>query len=235
MPDKKERDLWWAFLAGKPESEWNPPKQIKSSVKRGMRAFTDDPGVVTQETWSVNDDGEVELASRVEPTHALPTPTGSIHELEEAGGAQASTDASVIQECKPRPPTPALLREMDERMALHLLMYLTHWMNRHLNDADLPRMSEVHAQWMFSLLARVGDHIGADDMSLLRAVARACIALLKALIRERSEDRVTEDGSMNETSCWIIISTVAGVWAQKDLWMDVEDMLKSCTPVVGPI
>ena len=37
MPDKKERDLWWHFLSGKPEHVWNPPKskkKIKSKQKQ---------------------------------------------------------------------------------------------------------------------------------------------------------------------------------------------------------
>jgi hypothetical protein len=29
MPDKKEQDMWWAYLAEKPESEWNPPREAK--------------------------------------------------------------------------------------------------------------------------------------------------------------------------------------------------------------
>ena len=27
MPDRKERDQWWAFVSGKSEMEWNPPKK----------------------------------------------------------------------------------------------------------------------------------------------------------------------------------------------------------------
>jgi hypothetical protein len=29
MPDKKNRDAWWAFLEGAPESVWNPPRSMK--------------------------------------------------------------------------------------------------------------------------------------------------------------------------------------------------------------
>ncbi|KAI0284245.1 hypothetical protein BGY98DRAFT_584873 [Russula aff. rugulosa BPL654] len=29
IPDKKNRDAWWAFLDGAPESVWNPPRSIK--------------------------------------------------------------------------------------------------------------------------------------------------------------------------------------------------------------
>jgi hypothetical protein len=29
IPDKKNRDAWWAFLEGAPESVWNPPRSTK--------------------------------------------------------------------------------------------------------------------------------------------------------------------------------------------------------------
>lgn len=34
MPDKKERDLWWHFLSGKPESMWNPAQKSKKKKLR---------------------------------------------------------------------------------------------------------------------------------------------------------------------------------------------------------
>ena len=37
MPEKKERDHWWAFLNGAPESEWNPVK--KSKTKRTTMTY----------------------------------------------------------------------------------------------------------------------------------------------------------------------------------------------------
>jgi hypothetical protein len=40
MPYFRERDLWWAFLSGQPESRWNPPKATKSkSKKQNMSAI----------------------------------------------------------------------------------------------------------------------------------------------------------------------------------------------------
>lgn len=32
---------------------------------------------------------------------------------------------------------------------------------------------------------------------------------------------------MRESSLWIIISAVTGVWGQRDLWADAEEMLRS--------
>ena len=50
MPDKKERDLWWAFLSGRPEREWNPPKKSKNYKThqrlQSIRAFSGDDETV---------------------------------------------------------------------------------------------------------------------------------------------------------------------------------------------
>jgi hypothetical protein len=50
MPDKKDRDLWWAFLSGRPEEEWNPPKKPKIHKTRQRlqptRAFAGDDETV---------------------------------------------------------------------------------------------------------------------------------------------------------------------------------------------
>ncbi|KAK0490796.1 hypothetical protein IW261DRAFT_1601581 [Armillaria novae-zelandiae] len=122
-----------------------------------------------------------------------------------------------------------LTSQSTQRMSLHLLMYFTHWINLHLDDErspPFPRLAEVHAQWIFFLLTRVDDYISADDMSSLRNLARACLALLKILLHEEQEAR-PNGSSIGKSSCWIIISTVAGIWGQQDLWMDAEGMLNS--------
>jgi len=36
IPDRKNRDAWWAFLEGAPESVWNPsPRPTEKGKKRG--------------------------------------------------------------------------------------------------------------------------------------------------------------------------------------------------------
>jgi hypothetical protein len=131
MPEKKERDLWWAYLAGKPESDWNPPKMPKQSPKpkaskrrRGMRGFADDAGSYEcpqQESWQ-NDEGEVEKVLRVDPVESLPTPTCS-PEPPEASTSRAdqlvgpSSTMLHVQRptvLKPREPMPSLLKHIDQ-------------------------------------------------------------------------------------------------------------------------
>ena len=115
-------------------------------------------------------------------------------------------------------------------------MYFTHWINVNVNDVDnmQTRITEVHARWIFVLLSRVEDHISADDMHLLRNLARALLALLKELkkksaaqnsVLDQADNKGIEQFIISETSCWIVISAVAEFWCQKDLWMDAESML----------
>ncbi|KIK67933.1 hypothetical protein GYMLUDRAFT_154768 [Collybiopsis luxurians FD-317 M1] len=203
MPDIKDRAAWWEFLAGKPESIWNRPKKPKTLKQkkygRGMRAFDDDP------QSALDYSGDQDESSQ-DPDKDLESPP----------------------KYKPIAPTPLLLGQLDDRMALHLLMYFTYWINQHLSkDRQLPfpRLSETQFQWVFALLTRVDDYISADDMNLLRNLTRACIALLKVMMHERAS-QADKDALGDETSCWMIISVVIGIWGQRDLWTDAEDMVK---------
>ncbi|KAK7060464.1 hypothetical protein VNI00_001229 [Paramarasmius palmivorus] len=214
MPDIQDRAMWWEFLAGKPESEWNPPKKPKGSNKqpklgRGMRAFADEASQEFVVPTTSTDDS----ASKDEPPNLF----------------------------KPRKPTPNILTLLDERQSLHLLMYFTHWINVHVeghpSGTTLPRLKQAHAQWIFALLTRVGDFISADDMNLLRNLSRACFSLLKLIITEKKDDlkrdglttdiSADEECEMDQKSCWIIVSVIVGVWHQRDLWIDAEQMLKN--------
>ncbi|KAG0709817.1 survival motor neuron interacting protein 1-domain-containing protein [Suillus ampliporus] len=206
MPDKKERDLWWTFLAGSPESDWNPPKKPKkfpskkSRFSSHMRAFCDESEVGhdtndeqnhhdTQETWRINSEGDIELAeddlADTPPSAVQPLSVGSAlsmspAETEPRSTGPLSTRPGAEQLWNPREITPSLLRKIDHNMSLHLLMYFAHWMNIHLQHPADPTFAilESHAHWMFALLAKVEDFISADDMSQLRNLARACLELL---------------------------------------------------------
>jgi hypothetical protein len=110
IPDRKDRNAWWAFLAGKSESEWNPPKRSKTdkardSFRRTMRGFSEERLSETSqvETWRVNEEGEVELAVTADPGESLPTPNGT----------PAPSDATEI-EIKMRQPTQSLLQHIDD-------------------------------------------------------------------------------------------------------------------------
>ncbi|TFK71806.1 hypothetical protein BDN72DRAFT_895363 [Pluteus cervinus] len=252
MPDKIERDCWWAFLAGQPESEWKLKKKGKqkhgSRRKKGMRAFDDpdaesvDGGETTnQEVWYINDEGEVALKYSTPPASPGPPKDDEVGEASAVAPTPPTPPIPPIlievDKHQPREPTMSLLKHIDERTALHLLMYFTHWMNFHSQQPETPThwMTESHARWMFALLTRIDDHISADDMSLLRNLARACIGTLKTRMQARISNSSSDDVElgeieeasspklMSERDCWMIIATVVGIWAQRDLWTDAED------------
>jgi len=231
LPDKKDRDAWWAFLSGRPEIEWNPPKKPKAPTAKqqrqqrygtggGIRGFSDE--------WTAVDPTP-EISYTDDPSFSLPTPSGT----PAPGGEGPSSDrsAEMLAEVQAREPTPLLLRYIDHRYSLHLLMYFTHWINIYLEQPH-PRhshMREVHARWIFSLLSRVDDYVSADEMSLLRNLTRACMALLKETFlddaRRTAASLTLEEERMSERSCWLIIGIVVDHWAQRDLWTDLEGML----------
>lgn len=136
MPDKKERDLWWSFLAGSPESDWNPPKKTKkiSTKNRSyghMSALCDESQVETNdqqnihethETWRINSEGDVELADdnlAGTPSSAVqPRSNGSVLSMlpvqtESRNTSSLLTRPGPEQPCKPREITPSLLRKID--------------------------------------------------------------------------------------------------------------------------
>jgi hypothetical protein len=94
IPEIRNRAGWWAFIAGAPELEWNPPKKPKANKRfgKGMRGFAD------EEDWQGEFEGAVVEASLPTP-HGTPSPSD-----------QPPEDGSRT----PRDPTPTLLRMIDE-------------------------------------------------------------------------------------------------------------------------
>ncbi|TCD69845.1 hypothetical protein EIP91_005922 [Steccherinum ochraceum] len=246
IPDKKDRDAWWAFISGRPEVEWNPPKKPKAPTARqqrqqrytngrGMRAFSDEWTAVEPTSEISYGDSTFSGGSSVlgptDPSDSLPTPSGTPAPGDAGDSSSATTlNISISQ----REPTPTLLRNIDHRYSLHLLMYFTHWINVFLEQPQ-PRnthMTEAHARWMFSLLSRVEDYVTADETSLLRSLARACMSFMKDALLQPSSAPQTDmdDERMSVRSCWFILVIVVDIWAQRDLWMDLEDMLATIKP-----
>ena len=235
IPEMRNRAGWWVFIAGAPELMWNPPKKpkarkYKKKFGKGMRGFADE-----------DLDGGFEDA---EAEAFLPTPHGT-----PSPSDHPSEDGSRNR----REPTPTMLRLIDEvqhppfflavggleitnytqKIAFHLLKYFIHWIQ---TEPEQPKLTETHARWMFSLLTRIGDFVSSDDMNLLRNFVRACISLLGALVQKRVSSGGPEEyeklcfsetsATISEQSCWMIISIAIRVWAQLDLWDDVETTLR---------
>jgi hypothetical protein len=142
MPEKKDRDMWWAFLEGKPEAEWMPVQKSKGKskhqVSRGLRAWADEPDPQQEHSNPIyelspnNDEGEVEDVLRMDPADSLPSPAGTPVPLDllEAAMQPSSSDPtpshSHTPRCamyKPREPTTRLLRLIDGVRSYFLYQY----------------------------------------------------------------------------------------------------------------
>ncbi len=127
MPDRKERDHWWAFLNGRPESEWNPPKKPKKPNTRNDR-YGAGPSRIHSNPYEVD---VLDYAVSMDPTESLPTPSGTPVPPDRNEGAGPVEDVLVhAQESPtvtghPKPPaapqpTPVLLRDIDHVSSVHL-------------------------------------------------------------------------------------------------------------------
>ena len=102
----------------------------------------------------------------------------------------------------------------------------------------------MHLRWAFALLARVDDVPSADETAQLRALARACVGLIREYcsVPHVATDVKLDDGGqmhreMNEesafvASCWMAVAAVAGIWAQWDLWADAEETMASLATAI---
>ncbi|GBE80017.1 hypothetical protein SCP_0212190 [Sparassis crispa] len=255
MPEKKQRDQWWAFIEGRPQTDWDPPKKPQQNKQnkwrndrysRGLRGFPDDTDE-RELSYDYREEGrayaseqealratDMKDASVLEASGSLPTPFGTPAPQELSPGEKCD-DVDKQAHRGRREPTPSLMQYIDHRYALHLLMYFTHWINVHLEQPHRPPayFTHTHARWIFILLSRVEDYVSADETSLLRNLARACMSLIKenmirrtVSIETASPDEATPvDISMDERSCWLIITAIVGIWGQRDLWVDAEEML----------
>jgi len=126
-----------------------------------------------------------------------------------------------------------LIEESVQKTALHLLMYFTHWIQLYLKAPEqgdyVP--TESHARWIFALFSRIDDQISADDMNLLRNLARVCLRLLEDIKKKLSLTETSNNLRMGEISCWFIVTLVADVWRQRDLWTDAETILAKCCQI----
>ncbi|THH16443.1 hypothetical protein EW146_g4209 [Bondarzewia mesenterica] len=253
MPDKKERDAWWEFLAGSPSSVWDPPHVTKQAKPKGggqagpvsvqgasrprrMLAYENNMdewvvGTTEKDQLTNMHDAEMRVSDTDSREGVLASGSFQGAVTGDAAKVNGSDSVQTPQEPSPtlvpREPTPNLLQYIDHRMSLHLLMYFTHWFNLHLESLDPSSTAPVHvpleshARWIFVLLGRVDDFCSGDEISGLRALARGKKAA------GRSE--------MGEVSCWMVICAVAGVWGQRDLWSEAEEMLSKCRFLNAPV
>lgn len=131
MPQKTERDKWWAFINGRPECEWNPtkkPKAPRNRHRRGMRSWSETheganqyevqyevDSRTAQEAIVIDEHGEIKVEEPIDQTVSLPTPSSTPQPiLDDAGTSTALQKARAsLNLHRARQPTPSLLRRMD--------------------------------------------------------------------------------------------------------------------------
>jgi hypothetical protein len=85
-----------------------------------------------------------------------------------------------------------------------------------------------HSRWLFALLVHLDDQLVGDDISVLRILARACIACIVQSRVQSTNIREREELLQEELGAWMVICAIAGIWAQHDLWQDGQDSLEQC-------
>ena len=178
--------------------------------------------------------------------HGRPPPPTSTQEAEK--------QAVKAYEWRTREPSGALLLRLSTEQILGLLEAFPYWIAHRVPIPDSQskpeerRQGEVlqplHGRWLFALLMRLDGRLVSEEISVLRTLARACVAAItlsrirrKALSSRRQADGTadaeeeSEENKMrrDEAGAWMVVAIVAGVWGQSDLWEDARTDMKRVT------
>lgn len=138
---------------------------------------------------------------------------------------------------KLREPDGAQLLRLSTDHVLGLLEAFPYWLAHRIDIPDeenieaSPVVQPLHARWMFALLARLDARLVSEQISVLRTLARACIATISlARIRRKALHSRTKQNSLHghtdvlrhEAGAWIVIACIAAIWGQSDLWTDAS-------------
>ncbi|KAH7343420.1 survival motor neuron interacting protein 1-domain-containing protein [Rhizoctonia solani] len=218
LPKPKDRDGWLAYIDG------------VNSAAKGKEKETYGP-------------------STAFTPRSVAIPSGRPANIQTAGiidDDEPKSESESEEELGPRLPTPSILRSLDDHGTVHLLMFIAHWIRRSLDYAPPPKprpahFPKHHQQWTFSLLAHLDTGLRSEEISHLRELARACIAVVKADLESEGPAIVDQDvvggsGAGNSkgggerkyihlTGAWMIIAAIASIWGQRDMWQNTEEAL----------
>lgn len=152
--------------------------------------------------------------------------TGDDSESEVNGLLDLRSD--ILEQCGYvfREPSFRSLRSLDTEDAIALMAMIRRWMQHPQfthQAASRAAIHPVHARWLFAILAQLDRQLSSDDIASLRTLARVC---MRCIARVRSQvDYLCDEKSDTleaEMGAWMIITAVAGVWGQRDLWNEVQ-------------
>ncbi|SJX66610.1 uncharacterized protein SRS1_16832 [Sporisorium reilianum f. sp. reilianum] len=174
--------------------------------------------------------------------HGRPPPPTSAEEAEK--------HSTKKYEWRIREPSASLLLRLGPDQMLALLEAFPYWIAHRITIPDSQTkaservggevLQPLHARWLFALLLKLDGRLVSEEISVLRTVARACVAAitLSRIRRKALRSRVAKEGGeagddgeearmrRDEAGAWMIIAIVAGVWGQSDLWEDAAGDMK---------
>lgn len=196
IPHVQDERAWYQWVHGRePPSE----QERQLMVKRAEALDAAGPGMRDTE-----DDSESEVSGMLEVSGDF---------LEQFGYAF-------------REPTFRFLQRLDTEDVISLMVMIRRWMQHpQFTHQAVTRAAihPTHARWLFAILAQLDRQLSSDNIASLRTLARVC---MKCIARVRSQvDYLCDEKSDTleaEMGAWMIITAVAGVWGQRDLWDEVQ-------------
>ncbi|KAF8272450.1 hypothetical protein EI94DRAFT_1796075 [Lactarius quietus] len=213
VPEKRNRDAWWAFLEGAPESVWNPPKMGRGKERLGQRGITAqqlcDTSPSDTTAWKPRElsptllfqvDHRFSLHLVMYFTHWFNLYLESLENSSNRTTTYAPTD-------------------------LHM-----RWVFALLTRVDL--FCSADEIGSLRSLARI-------CLALISAVRRAQTGGTPASAPGEREDGETEtettevemkdnpsSTTLSECSMWVVFCAVTNIWGQRDLWDEAEQALR---------
>lgn len=120
--------------------------------------------------------------------------------------------------------------KLTQSETLRLIQLLRKWMQQpyfvqpYEDPATRNAIHPLHTRWLFALLAHLDRRLSSEDIVGLRALGRACIAALGNIRSLRAQSMDTSDFYVmqQESGAWMLLTILAGVWGQRDLWDDAQ-------------
>lgn len=223
IPEKKNRDAWWAFLEGAPESIWNPPKTAGRGKERVGQC-----GVATQQLSDTSSDIAIRKPRELSPTllfqvdhrfslhlvmyftHWFNLYLESLDSNSNGATTYAPTDVHMRWVF-------ALLTRVDLFCSADETGSL-----RGLARTCLALISAVRR-------AKIGSNpppsapCEREDGETTETGAGTTEAETNANVNSSSSPR--DPKTLSECSMWFVFCAVTNIWGQRDLWDEAEQAL----------
>lgn len=171
--------------------------------------------------------------------HGRPPPASSAEEAEK--------QLAKNYEWRTREPSPGLLLRLNTEQILALLEAFPYWIAHRVVIPDSQTkpgersegevLQPLHSRWLFALLLKLDGRLVSEEISTLRTLARACVAAItlsrirRKAVQSRSNKQESQGSDkertrLDEAGGWMVVTIVAGVWGQSDLWDDARVDMK---------